>query len=130
MHGIVWLALAVTFGEGAFVAQIPNDPEDRLAVSELPHAPEESVEGVLSQLHPDSALVAWKCNTDRNELPEWLRQPHPMHWVGGLWKPGSAPSEAFRPYTLVQDFDGIVYLRHVTPDDMFSDRPLVPARKR
>ncbi|MGH9580448.1 MAG: erythromycin esterase family protein [Terriglobales bacterium] len=123
-------ALAVTFGEGAFVAQIPNDLEDRLAVSELPHSPEESVEGVLSQVHPDSTLVTWKCKTEMSELPEWFRQPHPMHWVGGLWKPGSASSEAFRPYTLLQDFDGIVYLRRVTADDMFSDRPLVPARKR
>lgn len=123
-------ALAVTFGEGAFVAQIPNDPEDRLAISELPRAPEESVEDVLSQVRPDSTLTTWKCNTGISDTPQWLEQPHPMHWVGALWKPGSSPSEAFRPFSLVQDFDGIVYLRRVTAEDLFSDRPVVPARKR
>lgn len=128
--GCSYGALAVTFGEGAFVAQIPNDEEDRLAVSELPHSPEESVDGVLSQIQSDSALVTWPCKVELTELPEWLRQPHPMHWVGALWKPGTPSSEAFRPFSLVQDFDGIVYLRHVTAEDMFSDRPLVPARKR
>ena len=123
-------AFGLTFGEGAFVAQIPNDLEDRLAVSSLPESPEESIDGVLSKLHPDGAVVAWKCQPDSASTPGWLRQSHAMHWVGALFTPGTAPSQAFRPYDLLRDFDGVVYLRRVTADELPLDRPLIPARRR
>jgi erythromycin esterase len=123
-------ALAVTFGEGDFVAQIPNDLEDRLAVSGLPRPPEESVEGVLAQGHPEGALATWDCKVETSSLPGWLQRPQPMHWVGALGKPGSNPSEAFRPVSLIQDFDGVAYLGRVSAEEIFQDRPLVPGRAR
>src|SRR5262245_50116431 len=43
--GCGYRALATSFGEGAFVAQRPNDLEDRLEVSTLPPAPPESIDG-------------------------------------------------------------------------------------
>ena len=123
-------ALGLTFGEGAFVAQRPNDLEDRLEVSSLPPSPEESIDGVLSLLHQDGAIVSWACQVDSSATPGWLRRLHPMHWVGALYAPGTAPSEAFRPYDLLRDFDGVVYLRRVTADELPGDRPLIPARRR
>lgn len=123
-------ALGLTFGEGSFVAQIPNDLQDRLAVSSLPPSPEESIDGVLSQLHPDGAIVTWNCQVDSLSTPQWLRKPRAMHWVGGLYAPGTAPSDAFRPYDLLRDFDGVVYLRRVTADELPMDRPPIPARRR
>ncbi len=128
--GCGYTALSVTFGQGAFVAQIPNDPEDRLAVSTLPQAPSGSIEGLLSNVQPEGSLVAWRCRSDVSETPEWLRIPRRMHWVGGLYKPGTNPAEAFRPSNLVADFDGVVYLPSVTADEVPKDRPLIPARKR
>ena len=64
------------------------------------------------------------------DLPRWLQTGQPMHWVGGLFTPGSLPSTAFRPFKLVEEFDGIFYLPRVTADQLFTDRPLIPARRR
>jgi hypothetical protein len=50
--------------------------------------------------------------------------------VGGLFTPGTPPREAFRPFDLLRDFDGVVYLRRVTADELPLDRPLIPARRR
>lgn len=50
--------------------------------------------------------------------------------MGALIEPGTDPSEAFRPFRLVNDFDGIVILPIVTADEMPTDRSLVPARRR
>lgn len=122
-------ALAVTFGAGAFVAQIPNDLEDDLAISTLPTAPVESVEGVLRTLHPAGTLATWPCRT-AGDVPDWLREPRLMHWVGALFRPGTDPTETFRPVRLVNDFDGIVFIPAVTADEVPTDRPLVPARRR
>jgi erythromycin esterase-like protein len=127
-------ALAVTFDEGGFVAQIPNDLEDRLAVSTLPPAPAESVESVLRELHSDGVLASWNCSTrstnDTSPVPEWLTRAHPMHWIGGLYTPGSVSSAAFRNFDLLRDFDGVVFLPRVTAEEILTDRPLIPARKR
>jgi erythromycin esterase len=123
-------AIGVTFGQGSFVAQIPNDQEDRLAVSMLPSATNGSIEAILAQLRPEASLITWQCPTDASKIPEWLRIPRRMHWVGGLYKPGTNPAEASRPFNLVTDFDGVVYLPRVTADEIPSDRPLIPARKR
>jgi erythromycin esterase len=134
--GCEYVGVAVTFGEGAFVAQIPNDLEDRLAVSVLPPAPDESIESVLSELNSGGALATWPCLTTRSSgidigsMPEWLRKAHLMRWVGGLYKPGSLSSTAFRSFDLLRDFDGVVFLSRVTADEIPKDRPLIPARKR
>ncbi|MGH9948647.1 MAG: erythromycin esterase family protein [Pyrinomonadaceae bacterium] len=133
--GCEYAALAVTFGEGAFVAQIPNDLEDRLAVSTLPPASDGSIESVLRESRSDGTLANWPCvtptsDTDIRAVPEWLKIARPMHWIGGLYKPDSMISEAFRNFNLLQDFDGIIYLPRVTAEDIPADRPLIPARKR
>jgi erythromycin esterase-like protein len=132
--GCEYAALAVTFGEGAFVAQIPNDLEDRLAVSTLAPAPDESIESVLRELYSDGMLATWTCVTRENgiatSVPEWLRRAHFIHWIGGLYKPGSVSSAAFRNFDLLQDSDGILFLPRVTAEDIPIDRPLIPARKR
>jgi erythromycin esterase len=121
-------ALAVTFGQGAFVAQIPNDLEDDLAIDTLPRAPDESIEGILGALHETGTLTTWPCETSVAGVPEWLQKPQRMHWVGALFTPGTDPSEAFRLFRLVNDFDGIAFIPIVTADEMPTDRPLVPAR--
>lgn len=133
--GCEYAALAVTFGEGSFVAQIPNDLEDRLAVSTLPPAPDESIESVVRDLNPDGTLATWTCitptsSTDFRAAPEWLRRAQPMHWIGGLYTPGSLSSAALRNFNFLQDFDGIIFLPRVTAEDIPTNHPLIPARKR
>lgn len=127
--GCGYTAFALTFGEGAFVAQIPNDVEDRLAISSLPSAPLGSLEDMLARSGQHRKLVAWGCE-QAEKVPEFLNIPRKMHWVGGLYKPGTNAREALRPFALVDDFDGVVYVPTVTAEDIPVDRPLVPARKR
>lgn len=115
--GCDYAAVALTFGEGAFLAQVPDAP-DRLEVSTLPPAAPESIENVFAPLAATTPVIAtWDCPIDPATLPQWLRTPHPLHWVGALWTPGSAPSAAFRPYDLVHDFDALVYIPRVTAEE-------------
>ncbi|HET7552494.1 MAG TPA: erythromycin esterase family protein [Gemmatimonadaceae bacterium] len=128
--GCDYRALATSFGEGAFVAQLPNDPQDRLEVSSLPPAPPETIDGVMGSVYGAGAVAAWACDPRPRDVPPWLQRAQSLHWVGGIFEPGSLSSEAFRPFKLVDDFDGIFYLPKVTADQIFSDRPVVPARSR
>jgi erythromycin esterase len=128
--GCQYAALGASFGEGAFVAQMPNDLTDRLVVSRLPGSPSESIDAVLSKVGPGTSLSVWSCGVSPTSVPSWLTRAHPMHWVGGLFDPASAPSTAFRRFDLAKDFDGVYYLPRVTADEVPTDRPLVPARKR
>lgn len=121
-------AVAVTFDAGGFVAQIPNDPEDDLAVSELPSAPDETIEGVLRAARSGPSIASWGCE-ERTMTPSWLQQPQRMHWVG-VNRPGTDPSEAFRSYRLTHEFDGVVFFPRVSADDVPSDRPPIPPRQR
>jgi erythromycin esterase len=128
--GCSYGALAVTFGRGSFVAQIPGDPEEDLAISTLPAAPAESIDGVLMMLHAGGTVATWRCDSGSDQIPAWLQAAQPLHWVGGLFAPGTAPSEAFRPFRLVNDFDGIVFIPVVAAEQVADDQPLVPARRR
>jgi erythromycin esterase len=128
--GCGYAPVAVTFGQGAFIAQLPNDPGDRLQRSTLPPAPPESLESTLALLGDGPTLTTWPCGDARTAPPEWLRAPHAMHWVGGIWTPGSLPSAALRAFDVLHDFDGVVYLPEVTAEEIPADWPLVPARKR
>jgi erythromycin esterase-like protein len=122
-------AVAVTFDSGGFVAQIPNDLEDDLAVSTLPRAPDDAIEGVLRTVRPRATIAAWNCESRAATAPDWLRRPQRMHWVGALFRPGTDPSEAFRTFRLLDDFDGLVFIPRVSADEVPTDRPLVPARR-
>ncbi|HKR07662.1 MAG TPA: erythromycin esterase family protein [Gemmatimonadaceae bacterium] len=128
--GCGYRSIAISFGEGSFVAQLPNDLTDRLAASTLPASPEESIDAVLGAIRKEATIAAWPCSVDSTSVPNWLTGPHPMHWVGALFTPGSPPTDAFRPFDLVRAFDGVVYFARVTADEMPQDRPLIPARKR
>ncbi|HEY0672292.1 MAG TPA: erythromycin esterase family protein [Longimicrobiales bacterium] len=126
--GCGYAAIALTFGRGAFVAQIPNDQQDRLAVSSLPDGPDESIEGVLAAAGDALRLAAWPCDVQRATLPRWLQIPQRMHWVGALFTPGTPAWMAFQPFDLVGQFDGILYIPAVTAEDVYLDRPTIPRR--
>ncbi|HWA92866.1 MAG TPA: erythromycin esterase family protein [Rhizomicrobium sp.] len=128
MLGCGYRAVATAFGQGSFVAQLPNDPQDRLLVSRLDAAPAESIDGMLAENFDRAVLAAWDC--DGPAPPAWLSTPHPLHWIGGLYTPGSIPSAAFRPYALTTAFDAVAYLPRVEAEDIPTDRPLIPARAR
>ena len=121
-----YMPIAITFGEGGFLAQLPNDLEDRLMTTTLPPAPDETFENVLVS----TGLTTWDCNPDLAAVPPWLRSPHLMHWVGGLWATDSLLSTAFRPFNLLKDFDGVIYVPRVTAEEAPPDHPRIPARQR
>ena len=133
--GCEYKALAVTFDEGSFIAQLPNDLEDRLVTTTLPASPDETVEGIIRPVGTN-VFAAWPCSAAGKvdldgSLPGWLRQPRSMHMIGGLYPLSAPPPSAnFRTYSLIGDFDGLVYIRRVKAEDITLDRPLVPGRKR
>lgn len=128
--GCGYRGVALTFGEGSFIAQIPNDPQDRLAKATLPPPGPETIENVLASIGPGTRVAAWDCGLQPGAVPSWLGEPRPLRWVGGLYDPGTAPASASRPFPLTTAFDGIVYLPRVTAETIPSDRPFVPARRR
>ncbi|HEX8244434.1 MAG TPA: erythromycin esterase family protein [Longimicrobium sp.] len=137
--GCEYAAVASSFGQGGFVAQRPNDPQDRLEKTVLPPAPAESVDSVMGLVlrrvahagAADGVIASWSCGEPAAAgVPRWLGEARALHWVGGLYEAGSPPSAAFRPFDLLRDFDGVVYLPRVNADEIFLDRPLVPARRR
>jgi erythromycin esterase len=126
--GLAYVAIATTFGEGGFLAQVPNDAEDRLAVSRLPMATG-AVEAMLAGARAGESLALWRPDLTAADVPEWFRVPRRMHWVGGLYRPDTDPIEAFQPYTLMSDFDGVAYVPRVAAEDVLA-QPRIPARKR
>ena len=123
-----YAAMAMTFGAGSFIAQIPNDLDDRIVASTLSQSPDESIETVLAASTP--TLTAWPCGVDASSAPQWLRAPHAMHWIGALWTPDSVSSAAFRPFDLLHDFDGVVYVPRVTAEDVPAAHPRIAPRAR
>jgi erythromycin esterase len=128
--GCGYAGIGTTFGKGAFIAQIPGDPENDLAENELPAAGEETVDSAMADLEKGAAFSAWPCETGVREVPAWLAQPRPMRWVGGIFTPGGAPSTATRTFTLTSDFDGVFYLPEVTAEAIPADRPSISPRPR
>jgi erythromycin esterase len=128
--GCDYRAVAFTFGEGSFIAQVPNDPADRLASNEVAAPAEDSVETVLGGAGQSTFFASWGCPTGGAPTPAWLREPRPMRWIGGLYAPGSEAEAGYRPYRLTEAFDGIVYLPRVTAESPPADRPPVARRER
>jgi erythromycin esterase len=127
--GCEYAAFAVTFDEGSFIAQIRNDPTNRLKAFTLPLAQDDSIESVVRKLGADGKIAAWPCG-ENAESAEWFRKPRPMHWVGGIYRPDSLPSASFQNFDLLHDFDGLVYLPRVRAEDVPKSIPTVPPRKR
>lgn len=127
--GCSYVAVATTFGQGAFVAQRPNDPEDRLIVSTLPAAAEESIESVLAGTGPGARFVGWRCGGG-NSAPAWLGEAQPLHWIGGLYAPDTVARGTYQPYLLIQAFDGIAYFPRVAAEEIPGDQPRIPPRPR
>ncbi|HEX8640443.1 MAG TPA: erythromycin esterase family protein [Allosphingosinicella sp.] len=130
--GCGYRAVASTFGEGAFVAQVPNDPADRLQVTALPPAADEqeTIEAVLAAVRPGAHIVSWRCGDEAPAAPRWLETPRPLRWIGGLYDPATPPSGSYRPYRLTAAFDAIIYFPRVTAEAIPADRPVVPPRPR
>jgi erythromycin esterase len=128
--GCNYAPVAITFGQGDFVAQIPNDLQDRLAVSTVPANEGETIESVLAKVQTGPLMASWPCGSARPDVPEWLGKAQSMHWVGGLYAPSTPASGAFRSFDLLHDFDAIIYFPKVSAEEIPVDRPLIPARQR
>ena len=127
--GPAFVAIATTFGEGRFLAQIPNDAEDDLAISGVPMAPSGSVEGMLALVRTGRSLAVWPPDLTEDGTPVWFQVPRRMHWVGGLYRRDSNPSNAFQAYLLMRDFDGVAYVPRAAAEDVVP-QPRVRARRR
>ena len=109
-------------------SKLPMSRNHRLEVSTLPKNPAESIESVAGKAAGGDALFSWGC-TAGSTAPTWLRRSQVMHWIGGIWMPGTLPSEASRPFALLDDFDALLYLARVSADEIPADLPRVPPRR-
>lgn len=114
--GCGYRSVAMTFGEGGFVAQA-GFGDTRLVTGAIPAPPEETIETVLALVRPGPHLAAWPCLPPAAELPPWLGTPRPLHWIGGVYSPDALPGGPFQPFALTQAFDAIAYLPRVTAED-------------
>lgn len=128
--GCAYRAVATTFGRGAFLAQVPGDAENRLLISTLGDAGEETIESVLAGTGSGARFAAWDCGERAAPPPPWLREPRPLRWIGGIYAPDTLPGATYRPYRLTEAFDAIAYFPAVTAEDAPSTRPRVPPRPR
>jgi erythromycin esterase len=126
--GCGYRAVAATFGEGGFVAQLPDDPDYRLRVSSLPPAAEETLEGVFALVRPGAHLAAWDCDAGAAQAPAWLAPERPLRWIGGIYAPDTPPSLTYQPYRLVGAFDAIAYFPRVAAEDIPPDHPEIRPR--
>ena len=104
-----YAGLALSFREGGFLAQLPNDPQDRLQTFSVPAADDDSIDGVLAPL--GSAIVTW--STDATSAPAWLTSARSMHWIGALFSNQFVSERWSRPSLLLRDYDGVVVFKHV-----------------
>ena len=104
-----YAALALSFRDGGFVAQLPNDRQDRLQTFSVRTADPDSIDGVLATM--GRAIVTWR--GDRAAPPAWLTAPRPMHWIGALYSNQPIPDQWNRPTRLLDEYDGVVVLDHV-----------------
>jgi erythromycin esterase len=116
--GCEYRAVATTFGRGAFIAQLPGDPEHRMAATSLPAATDQTIEAVLALVEPGAHLSAWDCPAAPEAVPEWLRADRPLHWIGGVYAPDNPSSLAFQPYRLTAAFDAIAYFPTVVAEEL------------
>jgi len=126
--GCGYRAIATTFGKGGFLAQLPNDPTDRLHSNMVPAPLEESIESVLSQVRSGAHFASWQCGP-KTDQPAWLADTHLMRWVGGIYAPDTAPSGSYRPYRLTDAFDAVAYIPIVRAEADPGDQPVIAARK-
>jgi erythromycin esterase len=111
-----YAAVATSFHQGGFVAQLPGDGE-RLQAFVLPPASGESIDGALAAMELGDAIVTW-AKSDGAALPHWLSRPQPMYWVGGLFSSELLPHEWTRRFQLTSEFDGLVFLTEVDAEPL------------
>jgi erythromycin esterase len=104
-----YVAIAITFYEGGFLAQLADDPQRRLQTFTIPAAADESIDAVLGAF--GDAIVTWPDGADG--APPWLLGPRAMHWIGALFSKDLAPNQWSRDASLLGDYDGVVMFRRV-----------------
>lgn len=107
-----YVAIATAFNEGGFLAQLSDDPEDRLQTFSVPPGAEDSIDAVLATL--GDAIATWP--DGGADAPLWLLAPHPMHWIGALYSNEPVPNRSSRDARLLVDYDGVIMFRQVDPE--------------
>jgi hypothetical protein len=84
---------------------------------------------MLALVRTGGSLAVWRPDLTEAETPVWFQVPRRMHWISGLYRSDSNPSEAFQSYLLMRDFDGVAYVPRTAAEDVIA-QPRVAARRR
>jgi erythromycin esterase len=112
-YGSGYYALATSFNRGAFRAQVPDSSPPDLRTFTLPAAPAGTVDAVLAAMRLPIAFVDLR-GTPPPAVAAWLAEPRRMHWIGAIWADTFTEAQAFQPFLLNRDFDGVLFVEATT----------------
>ena len=113
--GASYYAFGLSFNRGAFQA-FNSDPQAKVrGITEFTVGPalDGSIDWYLAQAGNPSFVVDLRSQSARTALADWLGAPRPMRNIGSMFRVGME-SAVFRPRTLGQEFDGLVFFDSVT----------------
>lgn len=115
LNGANYYAIASSFNEGSFNAQIPysytNPPQVMLFT--LPASPQGSIDWILKETRKGNAFFNLR-SPGNIAVTDWLSIPQRMHWVGGWFSDKYSAANYMQPFTLKTDFDGVMFFEKVT----------------
>jgi len=97
--------------------------------STLGSARAESIESLMRNAGAGDLIATWGCDVDPASAPHWLQLRRRCIGLAACTRQ-SVASSTYRTFSLLHDFDAIVYLPRVTAEEIPLDRPRVPPRKR
>jgi erythromycin esterase len=112
-YGSGYYALATSFREGAFRAQVPRSSPPDVRTFTVPVAPAGTIDALLAAMRLPLAVVDLRA-TPPPDVAAWLGEPRRMHWIGALYAEGFTEAQRFQPFLLGRDFDGVAFVARTT----------------
>jgi len=122
--GSSYYALGFSFNHGEFQAKGPkNGDRSKLELNSfsVQAAPVDSIDWWLAQAGKKQLLVDLRGAGTKGAFAEWLRSPHGMRDIGGVFFPDAG--DYLSPSVLGKDFDGVFFV-----DTTTRARPNSPAK--
>ncbi|HVG24865.1 MAG TPA: erythromycin esterase family protein [Thermoanaerobaculia bacterium] len=112
-YGTRYYALATSFNRGSFRAQVPGSTPPDVRSFTLPAALPGTIDALLAAMRMPLAIVDLRADAPP-PVASWLAEPRRMHWIGALWSDANTGAQAFQPFVLTRDFDGVLFVENTS----------------
>ncbi len=116
IFGDAYYALGFSFNRGGFQARnADSEAKVKYALTgfTVGAAHEETVDWFLAQTSPENFIIDFRSVAKTGMIADWLATPRQMRAIGAGYSTNSEKSY-FKPVTLKQEFDGLVYFPTTT----------------